>query len=320
MWSANVLLHPRTSHLLTRRGNSAIKACDTLLQQTGGTDMSEDAKQLVAQLQDFWKRKDAEAALRNIGQPAVPHLIEALGSPDPNARSCVRNILGKIRGEAVVRALIDVLDDPKRQSDAAEVLRQVTGQSIPADREAWEAWAHPERKPPVPPPPPKPAAPAPPEPAARPAPPKVPKAPPKPAPAPKPTSDEALVAEAVAGTGIQVEQRSGGLVLTVPLPGRRHQSVTVSFAAKDFEDEPLVVVYTECGPAAPAGYEWALRQNLRLSFGAIALRDRDGQPLFVMVDTHLRKTVSPADIRKSVLLLAEKGDALEEALTKADQH
>jgi len=286
--------------------------------------MSEDAKQLVAQLQDFWKRKDAEAALAKMGQPAVPHLIEALGSPDPNTRSTVRSILGKIRGEAVVHALNGVLDDPKRRNDAAEILRQITGQFLPGNRDAWEAWAHPERKPPPAPPPPKPAPrptpPAPPQPAPKPAPPKAPKAHEQPPPAPKPLSDEALVAEAVAGTGIQVAQHGGGFALTVHLQSQRYQTVTVSFAARDFEDEPLVVVYTECGPATPAGYEWALRQNLRLSFGAIAIRDRDGQPLFVMVDTHLRRTASPADIRKSVLLLAEKGDALEEALTKADQH
>ena len=57
-----------------------------------------------------------------------------------------------------------------------------------------------------------------------------------------------------------------------------------------------------------------------MSFGAIAIRDRDEQPVFVMVNTHTRAAVSPEDIRTSVLLLARKGDALEEALTKADQH
>ena len=95
--------------------------------------------------------------------------------------------------------------------------------------------------------------------------------------------------------------------------------ITISFGSKDFEDEPLVVLYTECGPAHPKNFEWALRQNLRMSFGAIGIRDRDGEPIFVMLNTHPRALVSPEEIRKSVLLLARKGDALEDALTHGDQ-
>ena len=260
--------------------------------------MSEDAKKLIAQLHDFWSRKAAMNALLLMGDEAVPHLIEALESPIPNVQWSARSLLGQIGGDAVIKDLIPVLDDPKRKNDAAEVLRQVTGQSIGPDRAAWEEWLRSGGKR---------AAPAREAPAA------------KPSAIAAPLSDKALIDAVAAHTPIRVEERPGGFALDVPLDAGRHQRVTVSFTAKDFEGEPLVVVYTECGPASPRNYEWALRQNLRMSFGAIAIRDRGDQPIFVMVDTHLRDTVTPHDIHKSVFLLAQKGDALEEALTKTDQ-
>ncbi|NQT50490.1 HEAT repeat domain-containing protein [bacterium] len=144
-------------------------------------------------------------------------------------------------------------------------------------------------------------------------------APPAGGPAAASLSDEALVQAAVAGTDVTVASRSGGAVLTVPLKEGRQQRVTVSFTATDGDDHPLVVAYTECGPAEAKNHEWALRQNLRMAFGAIAIRDRDGQPVFVMVNTHLRAACAPEELRKTVLLLARKGDKLEKALTTEDE-
>jgi len=287
--------------------------------------MSEQAQQLIAQLRNFRTRKAALDGLLILGDEAVPDLIHALAHPMENVRWCARSVLAQLGSDTAVQQLIDTLDDPQRQGEAAAALREVTGQSIGVDRQAWVEWNASGGQAP-PPPAPEPAAEAAPPQAAtgEPAPEAAPtemqaEAPPEPKEPPRPMSDGEVVQAAVEGTGIDVRQHSGGYVLTVPLERNRRQRVTISFSAHDFEDEPLVVVYTECGPAEPRNYEWALRQNLRMSFGAIALRDRGGQPTFVMVNTHIRSTLDVEELRKSVLLLARKGDKLEEALTKADE-
>jgi len=256
--------------------------------------MTEHAATLVRQLRDFRTRKQAMDALALLGDQAVPPLVQALDQRAENVLWCIQKILADIATPAVTTQLIEALDDPARRDAAAAALEQVTGQAFGTDPARWNAWATG---------------------ANRPAPQTTPSTP-----APQPMSDKDLMQAAIAGTHIQIDEREGGFLLNVPVAGTRHQQVTATFAAKDFEDEPLVVIYTECGPAETRNFEWALRQNLRMSFGAIAIRDRDEQPVFVMVNTHTRSAASPEDIRKSVLLLARKGDALEEALTKADQH
>ncbi len=275
--------------------------------------MSDTARRLLEQLRDFRTRKEAMTQLLMLGDAALPELIRALGHPMENVRWCAQSVLAQLGGDAVVLRLIETLDDPTRQKEAAAVLKQLTGQAIGTDRQAWAQWLASRDEPTAAPaaqtPTPAAAAAAPAEPAPEPV-----QAPPAAA-----LSDDAIIEAAVRDSAVDVRQHSGGYVLTVPLEGNRRQRVTVSFTAQDFEDEPLVVVYTECGPAAPRNYEWALRQNLRMSFGAIAVRDRGGQPTFVMVNTHPRATLDVAELRKSIFLLAHKGDKLEQALTKTDE-
>ena len=260
--------------------------------------MSEQAKQQIAQLRSFRGRKGAMDALMQMGDEAVPDLVEALANRMENVRWAARSVLVMIGGEAVTARLVEALEDPRRADLAAEALSEITGRTLGADRQAWAQFLS--------------GAAAPSE-AAR----EAPAAPAEAAPA-EPLSDEALIEAAIAGTDVQAKTRSGGAVLTVPLEGGRKQRVTVSFASKDSEGEPLVVIYTECGPAEAKNFEWALRQNLRMAFGAIAIRDRDDEPIFVMVNTHLRAAATPDEVRKSVLLLARKGDKLEKALTEGD--
>lgn len=282
--------------------------------------MNGRAYELVEQLRSFRTRKEAMEALLAMGPDAAPSLVHALGHVKENVRWAAGQVLAQIGGDEVVRQLIAALDDSRRAEPAAEILGKVTGQGFGTDRSAWSQWA--QRSPaegqePV-------AESAPPEPEAE-----TPVQPtPEPAPEPEgadaplepePLSDKELVEAAVSGTDISVRERTGGFILSVPIARGRTQRVILNFTAKDFEDEALIVVYTECGPANPSNYEWALRQNVRMSFGSIGVRDRAGQPTFVMVDTHHRATVVPEELRKSILLLATRGDGLEEALTKADQ-
>jgi hypothetical protein len=286
----------------------------------GVRDVNGRAYELVEQLRSFRTRKEAMESLLMMGQDAVPSLVHALGHVLENVRWAAGQVLSQIGGDEAVQQLIAALDDSRRAEAAAEVLSKITGQTFGKDRSAWSEWARrsPDgtQKPAAGPTPPQPELETPSEPEPEPAPePEEPEAPPESEPLP----DKELVEAAVSGTEISVRERTGGFVLSVPIARGRTQRVILNFTAKDFEDEALIVVYTECGPANPSNYEWALRQNVRMSFGSIGVRDRAGQPTFVMVDTHHRATVAPAELRKSILLLAKRGDGLEDALTQADQ-
>jgi len=279
--------------------------------------MSTRAQELVEQLRSFRARKEAMEALVLLGDEAIEPLIAALGHGMENVQWAAGHALSQIGGDAVIARLIEALDDASSAESAAKVLSTLTGKTFGTDRAAWSGWA---QAPTV-------------EPEAAPEPPVEPPdreagrgssaargsaaEPPSPAP-PEPLSDKELVEAAVEGTEISVRDRTSGFVLSVPIARGRSQRVILNFTAKDFEDEPLIVVYTECAPAKATNYEWALRQNVRMSFGAIGIRDRAGQPTFVMVDTHHRATVAPEDLRKSILLLAQRGDSLEESLTQTD--
>ena len=266
--------------------------------------MSDQAKELIVRFRNFNTRKAAMEELLLLGDEGVEDLVDALGHPMGSVQWCAQRVLTDLRTEAATARLVEALDDPRRQGRAAEALAEITGQTLGPDRQAWTAFLASG------------TAGAPPE-AAR---------VPEPAPAPaqaesatvssgEPLSNVELVEAAIGGMDIDCTTRPGGVVLSVPLEEGRKQRVTISFDAKDFEGDPLVVLYTECGAAEAQNFKWALRQNMRMSFGAIAIRDIGDAPAFVMVNTHTRAAATPQDIRKSILLLARKGDALEKALT-----
>jgi HEAT repeat protein len=70
---------------------------------------------LVAALahKDGGERLHAREQLVEIGNPAVPALIEALGSPSENVRWEAAKALGMIRDPRAASALVDALEDPE---------------------------------------------------------------------------------------------------------------------------------------------------------------------------------------------------------------
>jgi len=83
-------------------------------------------------------------------------------------------------------------------------------------------------------------------------------------------------------------------------------------------DNRLLMIYSLCCPATPDFYEEALRLNALVHHGGVSIRDIDGQPWFVMVDTYPRGTVSGEGIRRSVIELGCRADFVEERLTGKD--
>ncbi len=107
--------------------------------------------------------------------------------------------------------------------------------------------------------------------------------------------------------------------LRVQRPGDRQQRVFIE-SSDHRTDEQLLLIYSVCCPAESSFYETALRMNSEFSHGGLAIREIDGVPHFVMVDTYPRGTVDPEEVRKSVHEIAAHADEVENLLTGADRH
>ena len=82
--------------------------------------------------------------------------------------------------------------------------------------------------------------------------------------------------------------------------------------------EPYVTIGSLCCRAVPAYFETALRLNSEILHGALAIRQIEGESLFVVLDNYPRSTIDPEEIRRSVLEVAHRADAIEKLLTGGD--
>jgi eukaryotic-like serine/threonine-protein kinase len=58
--------------------------------------------------------------------------------------------------------------------------------------------------------------------------------------------------------------------------------------------------------------------NSEMLHGGLAIREFAGEPYFVMMDNYPRSTVDAEEIRRSVLEIAHRADAVERMLTEKD--
>uniref|UniRef100_A0A7C4QSZ0 Serine/threonine protein kinase n=1 Tax=Schlesneria paludicola TaxID=360056 RepID=A0A7C4QSZ0_9PLAN len=100
--------------------------------------------------------------------------------------------------------------------------------------------------------------------------------------------------------------------------GRRQQVILEP--SEHAAAERLLIIQSICAKAEPAYYESALRLNSEMLHGALALREIDGETVFVMVDSYPRATVDAEEIRRSVLEVAHHADAVERLLSNRDRH
>lgn len=87
-----------------------------------------------------WSEQEAAAeALGRIGAAAVPHLVEALSSHDPQVRRKAVEVLGRMGPDAAeaVAALVPLLDDPDERVRKAAI--RTLGQIGPAAKDAVPA-------------------------------------------------------------------------------------------------------------------------------------------------------------------------------------
>jgi serine/threonine protein kinase len=105
----------------------------------------------------------------------------------------------------------------------------------------------------------------------------------------------------------------------VRLPEGRRQMVHIEPSAHSVADR-LLLIYSQCGEARPEYFEKGLRLNGQMAHGGLAIREIDGTPQFVMIDTYPRATVDAEEIRRSVLELASQADAVEKLLSGLDRY
>jgi len=106
-------------------------------------------------------------------------------------------------------------------------------------------------------------------------------------------------------------------LVRVRFPSGRRQAVIVE-ASSHAAAERLLVISSTCCDAQPEFFEQALRLNSEMPHGSIAIQDDGGRPQFMVHDTYPRATVDAEEIRKSVLEVAARADAIEHLLTGHD--
>lgn len=129
-----------------------------------------------------------------------------------------------------------------------------------------------------------------------------------------------LLTEAFADAPEVIWTRNGdAFQLRLQLPGGRKQEVTVSQNSAA-SSERLLMISSLCGPAEPSYFEEALRLNGMMSHGSITIQDVGGRPMFCAVNSYPRETVDPEEVRRSVMEIASRADAIERLLTTQDLH
>jgi len=273
---------------------------------------------------ESYVREKAVLALAVIGGPeAAPPLIRGLSDSSSIIRRLAAKSLGKLGEPGSIGALKEATGDSsfsvsQAAKDALDLLRK----QHPDAFETAGPKIEPEPEPPAPKPP---AEPKPPTVQKRPSPPAPQVSQPHPPPAARPhsasrrgMSKDELIEAALRETEMHAVASGEGRLCRVPLPAGRHQDVHLMFRRND-EGEEIISLFTKCGPAARANYEWALRTNPKLPCGAVGLVEEGRRMVFVMSECLLLSETTPQELRRALSGVATKGDWLEKQLTGRDR-
>ncbi len=131
---------------------------------------------------------------------------------------------------------------------------------------------------------------------------------------------ESLLLEAFGNDTTVTWVRNGeNYCVTRQLPGDRKQKVFLE-PTPHAAHERVLLLYSICCPATPSYYEQALLQNAIVLHASLAIREIDGQKMFVVINAYPRSTVAPEEIRRSVLEIATQADQVEHRLTGHDHN
>ena len=132
-----------------------------------------------------------------------------------------------------------------------------------------------------------------------------------------PTLEE--LAKACAKEGVrEVEQDDDAFIVRVKMKDGRSQTVHMrQFSRAD--NVKLIQVYTVCGKADEKSYEWALRANMKLIQGAVALARQGDDERFVLTMCFLAGEATKSEIKAAVKEAAYYGDWIEQKVSGQDE-
>jgi hypothetical protein len=248
--------------------------------------MSESAPQseLIAE----WVEKLREPQTRRFARQkliearAVAPLLECLQSANSSVVWAAVVSLGELKAPEAVEPLITMLERGTLEMDVCDSLARITGKDLGADPRRWRAAVGA-------------------------------------AAAPTAINAEACIAETAEYLGVRPSKSGGSYQFKLSLADGRTQRVAVFFDRRDADSGEMVVIYSECGPAAPKYFEAVLRKNLSMPCGAFAVRDIDGTPQFVMVETLPAAAASAGTLARKIEQIAARADQVEKLLTQEDR-
>jgi len=246
-----------------------------------------DTQTIRQGLYNIKTRASTMDALIEKGREISSDIVPLLQDRDEGIRWAAIRILAEIGNEDVILPLIHLMEQSKNVSEVIRSLQTITGQNFGDKTAAWRKWATQKKLE-------KGGLPA------------------------ELLSDKELMAAAIKDLLVTITGEGQEYVVSVPLPDRRNQNIRIDFSIKDADGHPGVQLTTPCGPAVPEQYEEVLKLNMSIPYGAIGLAMLDDTLFFALVHTHLRATVHPEDIAKSIMCLARHGDALEKTLSPKD--
>ena len=251
--------------------------------------MSMEQDNLRRGLRNFETRARMIEAAIDEGEGCIETVLPLLHDRSEAVRWSAIRILTEVGNERAIGPLVGVLERGKNTVDTHNALCTISGEDFGNDVKAWRQWllADPDLRASA---------------------------------TDGVLSNAALVTAAIEGLPVTASGEGDAYALTVTLPEGRTQQVWVDFSKRDNDDHPMVQLCTPCGDAEAPRYEWALKLNMAIPYGAIALAELDGKQCFAMIDNHLRATCDPEDLATSLMCLAEQGDAIEKALAHEDRY
>lgn len=239
-------------------------------------------------LRNIQTRSATINAVAEKGDIIIDEVIPLLQDRNEGVRWSAIKILSEIGDERAIGPLIALLEQSKNVTDTANALRAITGQDFGDEPGAWRQWVM--REPGL-----------------------------GEAAGLGVLSDEDLITTATRDLPVTVSGKGQEYIVNVSLPGGRSQRVWIDLSRKDPNGRPIVQLSTPCGDADQRQYESALKLNMSIPYGAIAIASLDDALCFAVVDTYLRQTVHPEDIANSIMSLAAHGDLVEKSLSREDR-
>lgn len=243
--------------------------------------------EIRAGLRNIKTRSVTIDAVADKGADIIDSIIPLLQDRHEGVRWSVINIISEIGGTSAIGPLITLLEQGKNTFDAANALRKITGQAFDDSADDWRKWAMTNEV--------------------------VRNSAGSPV-----LSDKDLILEATRDLPATATGKDQSYNVKVSLPDGRSQQVWIDFSLKDPNGLPIVQVCTPCGNCDKEKYESALKLNMSITYGAIALVELDDTLCFAMVDSYIRETIHPQDLAQSIMSLAKHGDSIEKSLSDKD--